>query len=82
MAERLTQAQRAAIDLLRACDDYDDGWGVVGNNAGSETIDGQPWINWRTAYSLERRGIVEITSWVDGAIIRLRERPGAKEAGR
>ena len=82
MAERLTRRQRAAIDLLKRCDSYDDGWGVLTTAAGSTTIDGQAWINWRTAYSLRDRGLVEILilSSEDGAIVRLLDRPENREA--
>lgn len=77
MSDRLTPKQRGAIDLLRACDYYDNGWGAV---ASGETcrLDGQPWINWRTAYSLRAKGVVEIEEFGpgDGARVRLVDRTG------
>jgi hypothetical protein len=51
----MTAKMQAALELLRRYDEP----GVYGADE-TATIDGQPWINWRTAEALERRGLVTI----------------------
>jgi hypothetical protein len=50
-----TAKMQAALELLRRYDEP----GVYAADY-TATIDGQPWINWRTADALERRGLVTI----------------------
>jgi hypothetical protein len=66
---RLTDAQQTAVINLRRCAKLDDGWGVICVANGADGIfDGQAFVNWRTAFALERRGLAEI----DGDLQRLR----------
>lgn len=59
----LSRKQREALKMIR-----EHGYGYVGEEGreGVVTsgptclIDGQPWINWRTAYALARRGLAEV----------------------
>ena len=59
---RLTSKQREALRLLREHGDP-----VIGLGGGVVCADwtgldsGQPWINWRTAYALERRGLAKVS---------------------
>lgn len=52
---RLTKPQRFALELLERSP-YE---GVV-TSSSSDMLDNQPWINWRTAYALHKRGLVAI----------------------
>lgn len=61
MPERLTDAQMRSLRWLA---EALDGEGVIGYEA-SALIDGQPWIHWRTAFSLQARKLVE-TEWYGG----------------
>lgn len=56
----LTGAQRRARDLLRACDAYADGWGIMVSPGPTQSQDGQAWIYFRTALAMERKGVVEL----------------------
>ena len=53
----LSARSRTAIELLKRRPPGE--WSPITSEA---TIDdgGEPWINWRTAQALERRGLVEI----------------------
>lgn len=55
---KLSTRQRAALRLLRDCEGYDNGWGVV-TSGSTARIDGQPWVHWLTARALKTRGLVE-----------------------
>lgn len=64
-SSRLTSGQRDALELLKRCYGHDAGWGVV-TSSQSCALDGQAWVHWRTAFALERRGLVEIDrTWPD-----------------
>lgn len=54
----LTEPQLRALKLLKDCEGYDDGWGVVTSGV-SMSFDGQASINLHTALALQRRGLVE-----------------------
>jgi hypothetical protein len=72
---QLTPAQRRARDLLRECDAYADGWGIMVSPGPTTAEDGQAWIYFRTALAMERRGIVELD--VRFGRVRLLDRAGA-----
>lgn len=67
---RLTAEQRRALDILRHADPGYDGEGVRHAGA-SDMIDGQAWINWRTAAALERRGLAACEGYGEEASIRV-----------
>jgi hypothetical protein len=69
---KLTPKQREAIRLLDRCADCDDGWGVV-TSGSTAAYDGQAWIHWRTARSLDNRGLVESTGFGEAMQLRLTE---------
>jgi hypothetical protein len=60
MTRPLSAAQRKAIATLKACDAYADGWGIMVSPGPTTQEDGQAWIYFRTALSLERRGLAEL----------------------
>lgn len=62
----LTVKQRVALALIR-----EHGYSYVGEEGREGVVtteatcllDGQPWINWRTAHALERRGLAEVRGY-------------------
>ena len=74
---RLTPTQAKALTMLREHGiTYADKPGVfIGVITSGETslIDGQPWINWRTAAALERKGFGKCEGWGEEAEFELRE---------
>jgi hypothetical protein len=73
----MTAQQQHAIDLMRECAGYDDGWAVICSSpTPSFKADGQAWIHWQTALSLVRRDLVEHNEAM--GTIRLREHAPAK----
>jgi hypothetical protein len=71
-ARTLSAQQRNAIDLMRECAGYDNGWAVICSSAvPSFKADGQAWIHWQTALSLVRRDLAEHDE--DMGLIRLWE---------
>lgn len=73
----LTPKQAEAIRLLRQHGiTYADQPGVfIGNITSGETAlyDGQPWINWRTAEALARKGYGKCEGWGEESEFELRE---------
>jgi hypothetical protein len=80
---RLTGMQRGALHILLlgeersaalhrrlGLDGEPDRWGVVCADR-SALLDGQAWINWRTADALKRRGLVEIDGTGEDTRLRL-----------
>ena len=58
-----TPRQREALRLIREHGSGyvgEDGHEAVVTSGPTCLIDGQPWIDWRTAYALERRGLAEV----------------------
>jgi hypothetical protein len=69
----MTRKQRDALAALRLVygrgEAYD--YGVVTSSASFAMGSRQPWINWRTAYSLAARGLAVVTDLgSDGAEVR------------
>jgi hypothetical protein len=66
----LTNKQKTALGMVR-----EHGIGYVGEDVKigimtsgpTSLIDGQPWINWRTAEALERKGFGKCQGWGEEA---------------
>lgn len=68
---KLTRAQQSAMYLLHEQERNGYVDGAVTSDR-SLLLDGQAWIHWRVARSLEEQGLVEIEDWgPDGATLRL-----------
>ena len=64
---RLTDRQRDVLLLLSESERAGDRWAVVGPpGMATARFDGQLWLNWNTAYSLECRDLVEFDHSADG----------------
>ncbi len=55
----LTAQQKKALQTLKDCEGYADGWGIIVTDRGVRAEDGQAWVYYRTGLSLVKRGLVE-----------------------
>lgn len=62
----MTRNQRIALSILRQHGPE----GVVTSGA-TGVIDSQPWVNWRTAEALQRKGLVVLDGWGEERTLRL-----------